>query len=153
MAIDITNIVSVTLAYRCKKSVDEDIWKSLCSWMEQARNVRSLEIYGELFEFVTCSQRESFLSILQHQVQHLKLDINDVDQIKIFLEGCENLSRLKFYFNGNISKKIKQWFNDSTVGSICLGEHYSVSVWLGKLNIQCTLFEKKPKRAKVDSSS
>ncbi|CAF1408914.1 unnamed protein product, partial [Adineta ricciae] len=58
MAIDITNVVCMSLAYHCKKSVSEDALKLVCSWLEQAQNLRRLEIYGEFLEFVTSSQLE-----------------------------------------------------------------------------------------------
>ncbi|CAF1461044.1 unnamed protein product [Adineta ricciae] len=153
MAIDITNVVCMSLAYHCKKSVSEDALKLVCSWLEQAQNLRRLEIYGEFLEFVTSSQLESILSILQHRLQCLEIRIKHLDQMKIFLERCDNLSRLKFHFDKNISKEIKQWFNDNTIGSICWGEYHSVFVWLGKLNTQCTLPEINQKRMKVDSFS
>jgi hypothetical protein len=84
----------------------------------------------------------------------LEIRINDLDQIKLIFERCENLTTIKFYtVDANFSEKVINWFANNTINTTCKADDETVSVWLGKKKTQSTEIRLDHKRIKLTDNS
>ncbi|CAF0831596.1 unnamed protein product [Adineta ricciae] len=151
VTIDITNIMQMTIS---GFSMPPDALLKLLNFcFEKAHNLRSLAIGDFSYESDSDIPFEGICSILPRQLQHLDINIVDIEQIKMLLERCKNLLTLKLGVRLHMIAGIKQWFDDNTINSMYSDGYYLVFVWLGKMNIECTKNEMVKKRMKIDSSS
>jgi hypothetical protein len=149
--IDLTRIVRMQIYYSYDiDTYSQKDWMDVITWMEGAPNLSSLILLGN---FTTCASDKTAVNIysnLPRQIKYLKTIINDVEQIKIILERCENLAIIKFlYYNRRFLRQVIDWFAENTINTKCRETHKMVSVWLGKMNIQSTAISNARKRLKL----
>jgi hypothetical protein len=87
--------------------------------------------------------------ICPRQLQHLQIPIDTLDQMKIILGRCENLSRIILDVESTLTKEIIQWFDDNTINSECINGSGMVSVRIGKKKMQSTDDQVNHKRIKL----
>jgi hypothetical protein len=123
-------------------------------FLEQAYNLSSLNIQSSLDTYTICHTTENVYSIIPRTLKHLQIQIYDLDQIKMILERCENLSTIEFDIeNSRFSDKIIKWFTDNTTNSTCWKGHRTITVWLGKKRTQSPDIRLDNKRIKLTDNS
>jgi hypothetical protein len=105
-------------------------------FLGQAHNLSSLIIRSSLNEYRLPRIFDNIYSIIPRQLKHLHLPINSLDQMRMIIERCKNLSTIEFDIKSKYSKEIMEWFNDNTIKSICKKDGRTITVWLGKKKIQ-----------------
>jgi hypothetical protein len=147
--IHISQIVQITLKSYYFDAYKEDTFIDISLFLEQANNLSSLIIQNSLNERKIPRIIENMLPIIPRQLKHLQISINNLDQIKMILGRCENLSTIKFDIKSKFSKEIIQWFNDNTLNSTCKKGNRTIIVWLGKKTIQSADVRVDNKRIKL----
>jgi hypothetical protein len=137
----------------CFDKYNQNTWMDIGIFLEQAHNLSSLIIRS--FN-VSKSDRtiQNIHSIISRHLKHLYIPINDLDQIKVILERCKNLSTIKFNtVYVNFSEKVINWFANNTINTTCKAGHETVTVWLGKKKIQSTEIRLDHKRIKLTDNN
>lgn len=129
------------------------MFTDLGTFLEQAHNLSSLIIESSLSEYQVNHTFTRLCPIIPRRLKHLQLPINNLEQIKMIFERCENLSTIKFDAKLKFSKEIIQWFNDNTINSTCKSSKRTINVWIGKKNIQLINSRTDNKRIKLTDNS
>jgi len=105
-------------------------------FLEQAHNLSSLIIESSLNKYRISESFKNIYSIIPRQLKHIQVPINNLDQIKMILERCDTLSTITFPIKSKFSIEVIKWFNTNTINSTCKNFKRTVTVWIGKKNIQ-----------------
>ncbi|CAF0813933.1 unnamed protein product [Adineta steineri] len=130
--IDVQQIHRMKLQIYCRRSHMKSTWTQISILLEQACNLSSLMVDGNLHKKAICSAVENMYSLLPRQLKHLKIPINNLDKIERILGRCENLSTIRFNKKSKLSKEIIQWFRDNTTNSSYWKDKCTTIIWLGK---------------------
>ncbi len=111
----------------------ETIWKDIGIFLQQAHNLLYLSIQSHFDTYYSDQTMTNISSILPQHIKHLKISINDLEQIKTILQRCEDLSTITFdNYERKLCQEVSEWFAKNTIHSSCQESHGMVSVWLGK---------------------
>jgi hypothetical protein len=147
--INVGQIVQIKLKNDSYTEFKRETFTGIGILLAQAHNLSSLIIECILNKYVLLRIFNHMYPIIPRQLKHLQIPINSADQIKMILERCKNLSTIIFDIKPKYTEEIIQWFNDNTVNSTCTKGSKSISVWLGKKNIQLTDLKIDHKRIKL----
>jgi hypothetical protein len=87
-------------------------------------------------------------------VEALANTYNNLDQIQMILERCENLATIKFdSINSKFSAEIIKWFTSNTINTTCWKGDGRITVWLGKKKIPSADVRLDNKRIKLTDNS
>jgi hypothetical protein len=101
----------------------------------RAHNLLSLIIELDSCDNEICKRYkniEHIYPICPRQLQHLQIPIDTLDEMKILLGRCKNLSTITLEVESTLAKEIIQWFDDNTINSECITSRVMVSVQIGK---------------------
>jgi hypothetical protein len=141
--IDISRIISMRIYSEYLNEYNENTWIDIGIFMEHAHNLSRLTIQGIDYTYINDLFTENMYSNLPRHVKHLEIPINDLNQIKIILNRCENLFTIKFHYEyTKLFQTIPSWFADNTIQTTCKENYGTTSVWLGKKKKRASLINK-----------
>ena len=139
MFIDISRIVSMTMFNNYFHRCNQDTWMDISLFIKQAHNLSSLFIHSSLHRYDSSQTIENIHLLVPRHIKCLQIPIQNLNQIKTIVERCENLSTINFDVKDlKLCKEAIQWFADNTINTTCRQGYKTISVWLGKKNIQAT---------------
>jgi hypothetical protein len=119
-------------------------------FMKQAHNLSSLIISDEFHKYNSDRTAGNIYSILPHHIKHLQIPMDDLDQLKVVVERCENLSTISIISNNEkLCKQLIKWLAESTINTTCKESYETVAVWLGKIKLRSTEANVNHKRIKL----
>jgi len=137
--IDISRIVHIQMSSNYLNEYNQNLFMDIKIFLEQAQNLFSLFIHSSFYRHKLDLTVENIHSILPHHVKYLQIPIDNLDQINMILQRCENLSIIEFDIEGvEFCKKVINWFDENTTDTTCRESNDIVTVWLGKKRIQST---------------
>jgi hypothetical protein len=136
--INFAQIVEMKLKIYYFDRYHKDTLLSIGIFLEQAHNLSSLIIGNNFVEDKSSQIIENIFPIIPRRLKHLQLPIKNLNHIKMILEQCDNLSTIKFNIKSKFSSEIIQWFNNNTINSSYWQDCKTITVWIGKKNIQAT---------------
>lgn len=118
---------------------NQDILMDIHICIEQFHNLSVLIINNNLCQDQLDRCIQNFYSIVPSHIKHLQIPINDLNQIEMILEQCQNLSTIIFTsIRVKLFENIINWFSENTIHSKCQQNVGTVAVWLGEKKIQST---------------
>jgi hypothetical protein len=101
--------------------------------IEQSYNLSSLIIQNHCGNYELHPFLNSICSIIPHQIKHLRIPVNRLDQIQIILERCQHLSVVQFQITrSKLSEEVIEWFVGNTIDSTFWRHDGCDIIWIGK---------------------
>ncbi len=127
--IDTSRITRITMISGYFDEFNQNTWTDIGIFMEQVHNLSSLIIQKNSCTYKFDRTIENIHSIIPRHVKHLQMLINNVNQIKMILGRCENLSTITFDTdNSEFVEDIINWFADNTFNTTCRRNDRMVAV-------------------------
>lgn len=77
---------------------------------------------------------QSIMSILPHEINHLKIPIEKAKQLEMILELCQRLNVLQISTDPRkFPTEFTEWFEEKTDGSISRRTFQCETIWIGKM--------------------
>jgi hypothetical protein len=150
--INIAHIVQIKLESYFLGWFKKDVLIDIGVFLKQAYNLSLLIIHNKSYKDKLPRTIDDIISIIPRQLKHLQIPIYNLNQIKMILEQCENLSTIKCDVDSKGSEELMQWFNENTTNSTCWQDNRTICVWLGRRKVQSTDFRTGNKRIKMTSN-
>ena len=112
---------------------DKDFLAKFFTSLQKSPRLSSLILHIWYNQHTIYPNLETLIEYLPRQIHRLEIPINEIKQIEMILERCQQLSVVEFYMQKiEQSKEIEQWFERNTLGSIYHKDHFSETIWIGK---------------------
>ncbi|CAF1118761.1 unnamed protein product [Adineta steineri] len=133
--IDLSSIVRLTIhLLTCDFSQNSTLRDYISAILKDTSNIHTLQITYMHTE-QSFSSTQHLCSLIPQSVEHLKISIKNLEEIKTILKQLHQLLSVTFY-SVNISnfyEDIEKWINLKRQNSICRHGLCSIQIWLGQL--------------------
>ncbi len=131
--INISQIVQMNIDIHYSIACNRNRLMNIGILVKQAHNLLSFTIESGHDKQNIRRIVENMHSIIPCHVKHLRIPVNDPEQIKRILERCQHLSTIQLDLRDwKYCEYITRWITKNTINSTCSAGFRSVSVWLGK---------------------
>jgi len=121
------------------------------TFIEQANNLVSLTFHSSFYRYKSDLTIQNIHSILPPQIKHLRIPINDFDQINSIIQRCKHLVLIQFDIHDkHFSQQVINWFARYTINTTCQQTDGILTVWIGNRIVQSTQICKHHKRIKLN---
>ena len=109
-----------------------------------------ISIYSNYCKYEFDSHLNHLCSIIPRQIKHLRIPVNELNQIEVIFERCQNLSIVQFEINRpKFSLEVISWFNQRTTNSAFRSHVGCDTIWIGT---KTNLIKENHKRIKLDEN-
>ncbi|CAF1126692.1 unnamed protein product [Rotaria sordida] len=144
--IDVSQLVEVKLEIYCLFDDKKTLWFHMMTIIKQSHNLSSLIIHSCLPKYELYPFLDNLCSVIPRQIRHLQIPINKLDQIKIILERCQDLSVVQFEITrSKFSEEVIQWFTQNTIDSTFRRRERYNTIWIGKKTNEISINHKRIK--------
>ncbi|CAF1104696.1 unnamed protein product [Rotaria sordida] len=144
--IDVSQLVEVKLESYCFGKDRKMILFDMMTIIEQSYNLSSLIIHSRLSKYELYPFLDNLCSVIPRRIKHLQIPINRLDQIKIILERCQDLSVVQFAITrSKFSEEVIQWFTQNTIDSTFRRRDECNIIWIGKKTNEISINHKRMK--------
>ena len=148
--VNLITIVQIKYTNTATREADLLTLADIGSLLQKTPNLMLLQLGSSKTYCRLTLTAENICSITPSHVHHLVVAIKNFNEIQIVLERLENLSSAKFFFNEKSAfSRILKWLKEKRNDSSYRIDGSTMSVWLGKQNIQSEQFHLGAKRIKL----
>ena len=146
--INLSQLVEVQLDCHHLDSKYIDIFFDIFTLFKQSSELRKLIIRNISHQRDTYPYLKRILGRLPSQIKCFQIPINDVEIIPMIAENCRQLRVLQLPKKSVLfSRKIREWFERNTIGSIISQSDEYDTIWVGKFR---QTIQSNPKRIKLN---
>lgn len=136
-SVDLSKLVEVNLESFCFDKTNRSLLFDIISHLEKLCSLSSLIVHSRYGKYELYPYLKQIFSILPRTIEHLRIPLNQLDQIEIIWERCQNLSVIEFEITRlKFSQEVINWFNQNTINSKFRRQNGHDIVWIGK-RINC----------------
>ncbi|CAF1076684.1 unnamed protein product [Adineta ricciae] len=152
--IDLSRLVHVKISNSYSHKITNHLLADIKHFLRALPNLTSLLIHSDFYLNKPFLTIEEVLAIIPSHVQYLQIPIDQIDQIDMVWQTCQNLSIIELQVNKyTLLSAIIKWFDKNSVNTICRYDRMAVVVWLGKRISPSSESDHRRKRIKLLSSS
>lgn len=149
--VDLSKITEMKFTGRLINEAHQDTIDDFCNLLQQTRNLISLQIGPEYRREQSALTAREICAMTPSHVKHLTTSIQHLNEARIVLEKCPNLSTVKFSIHSKSStvRSFIEWLEENRPDSSHFICYYYTMVWLGRTNNQSTTAPRSSKRIKL----
>ncbi|CAF3388723.1 unnamed protein product [Rotaria socialis] len=148
--VDVSKLVEVKLESFYFNKDNQTMLFEIVSILDQARSLLSLVVHSNYCKYELYPYLNRLCSIIPRQLKHLRMPANELNQIEVIFERCQNLSIVQFEITRTkFSLEVIKWFNQHTADSAFRRHVGCDTIWIGTKNI---LIKENHKRIKLDEN-